>query len=167
MLGWYSIVKRDNYEIEQANKLLETELGFAQKELITYQEALVKHNDGASFNTEKSRISQQLSAKQALLTVVKSQSAVDAIDYYQVMKDLTEHHDHDMWLTNFHFNTQNAQFSGFALQSKAVTQWLTYLQATDSFKGREFKQLEIKAVNDDVVSFNTATQLGEVAGGAQ
>lgn len=158
LLGaWYGnlyIAQQDlNKKIVSVNR----DQGFADKELETYQKAIEKHNDTVSFNQKKLQLEHDVRVKQVLLRTVAYRDQDEAVDYFQVMKDLTEHHDHDLWLTQFQFNENDVKFDGFATQSVSVTRWLTYLQATDSFKGREFNYLSISAVDESVLQFQAAT----------
>ena len=102
-------------------------------------------------------LEKNVDAKQRLWQGVGKLLTASTVDYYLVMKELTEHHDHDIWLSEFTFNENDAIFNGFALDSSAVTRWMTYLQATRSFQGREFSFINVKAENENMLSFQVAT----------
>lgn len=159
MLVWFGSLVLENQNLKKQIDLAQNELDGIQQELQASQKLLLEHTDKSSFLVELRRLERTIEAKKSLIKIVDSQSDEDAVDYYQVMKDLTEHHDHDIWLTRFKFNRNDASFTGYALQSKAVTNWLSYLQATSSFKGREFSVLEINEHNEQVVDFKTATSI--------
>lgn len=163
MLIWFGSLWFKTSELANKQEQLDQEKHFAEQELSNLQKALVKHNDSGSLNQQKEKLERQIQAKKVLLKLVSSRSSEEAVDYYQVMKDLTEHHDHDVWLSHFKFNQNDVLFDGFATQSKSVTQWLTYLQATDSFKGREFTLLDIQAVETEYLQFQTATSIALTA----
>ncbi len=166
MVIWFSTIYFKSDKVIKHNEALKLELDLAQVELTNYQQALIKHNDGATFKKQQTFLERQVRAKSMLLQLVTAQSSKDAIDYSKVMQELTEHHDHDLWLKEFSFNNKSVVFQGYALQSNAVTQWMTYLQQTESFKGREFGILDIKAINEDVVEFKTSTDLNTESEGA-
>lgn len=166
MLVWFGSLFLENRSLNNKIDMAQVELENTQNELQEYQKLLLEHSNKASFISEKNKLERIIEAKKSLIKIVDSQSDQDAVDYYQVMKDLTEHHDHDIWLTHFRFNQNDASFAGYALQSKAVTNWLSYLQATSSFKGREFSVLEINEHNEQVVGFKTATSINAVEVGA-
>lgn len=161
MLVWFGSVVLSNQALEQKNNTLSVQLDGLQTQLSNFSQALVNHNNQAAFKKERDTLSQTILAKKTLVEIVTARTSDEAIDYYQVMKDLTEHHDHDLWLTQFTFNQNDVSFNGYALQSKAVTNWMSYLQATDTFSGREFSLLEIRAFDDQVVEFKTATSIVE------
>jgi MSHA biogenesis protein MshI len=141
--------------------VVQQDINFAQQELTNLQQALIKHNDNASLNSQKEKLSKRVLAKQALLNLVEGQMDDTDINYYLVMKELTEHHDHNIWLTQFNFNQNTVTFDGYALESKSVTQWMSYLQATQSFKGREFQRLNIRELGGEALQFHTSTSLSE------
>jgi len=162
MSFWYA---KEFLAMDKASKraqLISSQVESAKKELENYQQALVKNNDSAEFNQKKLELEQKVKVKGTLLASVANRSTEESINYYEVMKDLTEHHDHDLWLTSFVFNEDNVIFNGYAMQSKAVTQWMTYLQASNSFKGKELSHLNIMAVDNDVLQFQAATKLEKV-----
>lgn len=161
MLVWLGTLLVNNHELENKNSQLTVQLDGLQLQLNNYQEALVNHNNQAAFKRERDTLIQTIDGKKTLLKIVTERTSDEAVDYYQVMKDLTEHHDHDLWLTQFTFNKNQVSFNGYALQSKAVTNWLSYLQATTTFSGREFSLLEIRAHDENVVEFKTATTVSD------
>ena len=146
-------------KIRQKAQLISQQVDTAKKGLENYQNALIKNNDSATFNQKKLELEQKVKVKGTLLTSVANRSTDKTVNYYHVMKDLTEHHDHDVWLTSFIFNEDNVVFNGFATQSKAVTQWMTYLQASDSFRGKELSHLNISAIDNEVLQFEAATKV--------
>lgn len=159
MLAWFGSLLIENNSLQSKNNVITVELDGAQEELTMLQAALVKHTDNSAFKSQKQHLVDFVAAKQAMLNYVNSKTNESSVDYYQVMKDLTEHHDHDLWLTQFTFNQDKVSFQGYAIQSKAVTNWMSFLQATSSFSGREFSLLEIKEYDDQVVQFTTATDI--------
>lgn len=159
MLAWYGSLYFSGSQLADKLEMVTQEADYAQQELVNLQQALVKHNDSATLNNQKDKLERRIQAKKLLLKMIANRSDEGAVDYYQVMKELTEHHDHDVWLEHFRFNQDDVLFNGYATHSKAVTQWLTYLQATDSFKGREFSLLDIHAEQEENLRFQTATSL--------
>jgi Tfp pilus assembly protein PilN len=99
-----------------------------------------------------------LDAKLLLWEGVGKRLQANTVNYYRVMDELTKHHDHDIWLSSFGFSEEKAVFNGYALDSSAVTRWMTYLQSSQSFKGREFSKLYINAHDENVLTFEVATE---------
>jgi len=158
LLGtWFGNLYMEQADIAKKIVSVERDQGFAATELENYQKAIEKHNDTVSFNQKKLKLERDLRVKDVLLKTVAYRDKESSVDYFKVMKDLTEHHDHELWLTEFRFNENEVKFDGFATQSNSVTRWLTYLQATDSFKGREFNYLSISAIDENVLQFQAAT----------
>ena len=48
-------------------------------------------------------------------------------------------------------------FGGYSLESSAVTRWMTQLQSSSVFKGREFSLVNIKAHDRNSLTFVIAT----------
>jgi len=158
LLGaWFGNLYMEQADIAKKIVSVERDQGFATTELENYQKAIEKHNDTVSFNQKKLKLERDIRVKDVLLKTVAYRDKESSVDYFKVMKDLTEHHDHELWLTEFRFNENEVKFDGFATQSNSVTRWLTYLQATDSFKGREFNYLSISAIDENVLQFQAAT----------
>lgn len=157
MLGWGMYLDSQEQAKIQRLSIVEDQVDAAQTNLEQLQEALVKHNDKATFNNQKEMLEKNLEAKEMLWEGVGKQITTSTVDYFLVMKELTEHHDHNLWLSDFRFNEDQAVFSGYALDSSSVTLWMTYLQATQSFQGREFSYINVKAVNANMLSFQVAT----------
>lgn len=163
MVFWFAQISLSNNQLAKQKQALQNELSSEEEQLVNFQAALIKHNDTTRFTNAKNGLERELAAKKALYKLVSAQSSADAIDYSVVMEELTQHHDHNLWLKDFRFNKNNVTFHGYALESKAVTQWMSYLQATNSFTGREFSLLKINAINTEVLEFNAATTVGDNA----
>ena len=159
MGAWYAKQFLAMEKTRQKAQLISQQVSDAKKELEIYQKALLKNNDSATFNEKKLELEQKVKVKRTLLTSVANRSSDKSVNYYHVMRDLTEHHDHDLWLTSFTFSDDNVVFDGFATQSKSVTQWMTYLQNADTFKGKELSHLNITAVDDELIQFQAATKV--------
>lgn len=157
MIGWGLYLGSEEQQKEQRLSIIQDQVESAQDNLEQLQQALVKHNDKATFNNQKELLEKNLEAKKMLWEGVGKQLTTSTVDYFLVMKELTEHHDHSLWLSDFKFNEDQAVFSGYALDSSSVTLWMTYLQATESFRGREFSFINVKAVNPNMLSFQVAT----------
>lgn len=157
LMIWIAII---NMDIEQANKelaVMEAKNNQAQMLLTKLQSDLIKHNDKATFNDQKLILDKKLKAKLMLWEGVGKRLQTTTTDYHLVLKELTEHHEHELWLDTFSFNDKMAIFEGFALDSSAVTRWMTYLKASKSLNGREFRHLKVKSVDDELMAFEIAT----------
>lgn len=160
MSVWLGII---HFNIKQVNDdlaVIEQKTKTAENLLAKLQKDLVKHKDKATFNNQKVMLDEQLKAKTLLWEGVGKRLQNKTVDYYLILKELTEHHDHDLWLTKFAFNEKTAQFHGFALDSSAVTRWMTYLQSSQSFKELEFSHLNLHSdVGDELIQFEVATSV--------
>ena len=157
MAGITFYLQHKQQEQDKRLKVLQSKVNSAQENLKQLQAALVKHNDKATFNNQKELLEKNLQAKKMLWEGVGKQIQTTTVDYFLVMDELTKHHDHNLWLSGFKFNESHALFKGYALDSSAVTNWMTYLQVASSFEGREFSYMNVKAVSNQLVSFQVAT----------
>ncbi|MBU2882709.1 hypothetical protein KO525_07795 [Psychrosphaera sp. B3R10] len=160
MLSWAGSIYLKNLDVITAADKVNMELGYVEQELANYQQALIKHNDSATFTSQKIKFEREYQVKNILLSKIMHKQSGKGVNFYHVMKDLTEHHDHEIWLTDFMFNENDVVFNGFTTHSNAVTRWLTFLQTTESFKDREFSHLRIAAVDEQVLGFEAATSAG-------
>ena len=155
---WLLILTFQNNEQMKLNARAQNQLDAKQGTLTQLQEALVQHNDKATFNERKLRLEKSLEAKKMLWEGVGKSLKEAKINYHTAMDELTKLHEENIWLTHFEFSEASALFSGFSLDSSSVTRWMTQLQASESFQGREFSHLNIKAADDQALSFVIATE---------
>lgn len=161
VLLWQLTLGYSNSEQVKLNARVQNQLDSKQATLTQLQEALVQHNDKATFNERKLRLEKSLEAKKMLWEGVGKSLKEARINYHTAMDELTKLHEDNIWLTNFAFSETSALFSGFSLDSSSVTRWMTQLQASDSFKGREFSHLNMKAADDKALAFVIATERQE------
>ena len=159
MVIWLGIIHFNIMQVNDELAVVEQQSKKAQNLLTKLQKDLIKHNDKATLNNQKMMLDKKLKAKKRLWEGVGKRLENKTVDYYLVLKELTEHHDHDLWLSKFIFNEKSAQFHGFALDSSAVTRWMTYLQSSQSFTGLEFSHLNLASVDDELIQFEVATSI--------
>lgn len=157
MLGQLILTNQLQEQTKKVN-VLQQQLTASQNLLTSKQQELIKHNDKATFASQKQQLEKTLDAKLMLWEGVGKRLQANTVNYYRVMDELTKHHDHDIWLSSFGFSEDKAVFNGYALDSKAVTRWMTYLQSSQSFKGREFSKLHINAHDENILTFEVATE---------
>ncbi len=160
---WMGLILTDLNKAQSSASLINQNAQQAQTLLTRLQQDLIKHNDKATFNDKKNKLDKKLTAKNLLWEGVGKRLQTTTIDYYLVMKELTEHHDHDLWLAHFSFDQSMARFRGFTIDSSAVTRWMTYLQNTQSFKGREFSYLHVESTSEDLMKFDVATSIEAIS----
>ena len=139
-------------------RVTQQQLTTAKAKLDGLQSELVKHNDKATFNQRKQRLEKSLEAKRMLWEGVGKRIEAASVNYYNLMDELTKLHEENIWLSEFKFDQNSALFSGFALDSSAVTRWMTLLQSSEAFRGKEFSHLDMKAFDDHSLAFVIATE---------
>lgn len=158
ILGWNLILENQIKETKGQVSRLQQELSNTKLQLSNLETELVQHNDKATFNERKKRLEQNLEAKKMLWEGVGQKLEAATVNYHTVMDELTKLHNENIWLSAFEFNESTIVFRGYALDSSAVTRWMTQLQASDSFRGREFSHLKMKVHDKDSLSFVIATE---------
>lgn len=155
--GWQGLLAYQNHNQQARLNLVRQDLDAASNRLEILKEDLIKHNDKAMFNQRKQRLEQSLQAKNQLLQIVGQGFTPVALNFHTALAELSRLHDNNIWLTEFEFGINSASFSGFSLDSSSVTRWMTKLQDSESFTGREFSQVNIKAFDRKALAFVVAT----------
>lgn len=158
VVAWNLMLDNQIKDNKDQVRRFQQQLSNAQTQLSTLQTELVQHNDKATFNERKKRLQQNLDAKIMLWEGVGKQLEATTVNYHTVMDQLTKLHNDNIWLSSFEFNESTIVFRGYALDSSSVTRWMTQLQSSDSFKGREFSHLSMKVHDKDSLSFVIATE---------
>lgn len=158
VLGWSMLLDSQIKDNKSHIRTTKQQLSAANTKLSNLQSDLVQHNDKATFNQRKQRLQQNLDAKLMLWEGVGKKLEATTVNYHTVLDQLTKLHNDNIWLSSFEFNENIIIFRGFALESSAVTRWMTQLQSSDSFKGREFSYLKMKVHDEATLAFVVATE---------
>lgn len=157
-IGWKLVLDNDIKQNKRRVQLVQQQVTDAQANLERLQADLVKHNDKATFNQRKQRLQQTLDAKLMLWEGVGKGLEAATVNYHDVLDQLTKFHEENIWLSSFEVNEGAIVFKGYALESSAVTRWMTKLQSSSAFKGREFSHISMKAQDDNSLAFVVATE---------
>lgn len=158
VLIWNFVLEGQVKDTKTQVRQLQQELNATKTKLSSLQTELIQHNDKATFNERKKRLQQNLDAKIMLWEGVGKKLEATTVNYHTVMDQLTRLHNENIWLSSFEVNEDTIVFRGFSLDSSSVTRWMTQLQSSDSFKGREFSHLKMKVHDRDSLSFVIATE---------
>jgi len=158
IMGWKLLLDSQVADDERRVKVVQQQLSSAKSNLAQLQEDLVKHNDKATFNKQKQILQKNLEAKKMLWEGVGKRLEASTVNYFTVMDELTKLHEENIWLSSFDVSEDRAIFRGYALDSSSVTRWMTQLQLSQSFKGREFSHLNIKVHDEQSLTFELATE---------
>ncbi|MCF2947375.1 PilN domain-containing protein [Paraglaciecola aquimarina] len=63
--------------------------------------------------------------------------------FSDLMLDLAEHHQTDIWLTRVYLNEQNVTIEGATTKSSSIPIWVNNLSKSNYFKGQEFSATRI------------------------
>lgn len=154
---WKLILDSNLKQAKREVNAIQAQLSNSQVNLERLQADLVKHNDKATFNQRKQRLEKALTAKRMLWEGVGKDLEATTINYHTALEQLTKFHEQNIWLTSFQISENQMAFGGYSLDSSAVTRWMTQLQSSAVFKGREFSDISIKAYDEDALTFVIAT----------
>ncbi len=121
---------------------------------------LQKKQDINILNQEIATLEAELARKERIAAFAEQFQQAQTVDYFLVMKDLSEHHNPNVWLSEFEFVGQQAKLLGHTLSPEAIPQWLTGLKQAEYFSGKSFSVFEFEK-SQDVVDFTVATKAQE------
>ena len=157
IFAWKLVLDSEIKQSKQRVNAVQSQLNLSQMNLERLQIELVKHNDKATFNQRKQRLEESLNAKRMLWEGVGKGLEATTVNYHSALDQLTKFHEDNIWLTSFQISEGQMAFGGYSLESSAVTRWMTQLQSSSVFKGREFSLVNIKAHDRNSLTFVIAT----------
>ena len=157
IFAWKLVLDSEIKQSKQRVNAVQSQLNLSQMNLERLQIELVKHNDKATFNQRKQRLEESLNAKRMLWEGVGKGLEATTVNYHSALDQLTKFHEDNIWLTSFQVSEGQMAFGGYSLESSAVTRWMTQLQSSSVFKGREFSLVNIKAHDRNSLTFVIAT----------
>ncbi len=110
---------------------------------------------------------QVLQMKQTILTQLDQRETQKANGFSELMSNLANYHQPNLWLTSVTLDERHLSLRGAASQSTAVPMWIEKLSSAPYFMGREFAGAKMLRVDDKQLDFVFSSDLDEVAGGAQ
>ncbi|WP_240920910.1 PilN domain-containing protein [Pseudoalteromonas sp. Z9A5] len=147
---------------EHANNLnlqqSEVQLKKAKAQLQIAKQQLAEKQNKTLLVNELKTLRQEIQHKQQFFNYLEKSSAQSITDYADVMKDLAQYHEPNIWLTEIKFVGQKVILQGQTLQSKFLPIWFNNLKQSPFFADKEFSVLELSTL-DGISEFNVATDL--------
>ncbi|MCY7295279.1 PilN domain-containing protein [Alteromonas sp. a30] len=98
-----------------------------------------------------------------LLTELQGRERLKNQGFSLLMKDLSNTHVRDVWLTRIVVNEDKVKMEGAALDSANVPKWVNKLKESDYFSGRSFAGARLYRNEDDRLNFVISSELSELS----
>lgn len=109
---------------------------------------------------------QVLASKQRIRNELKRREALKYQGFSNLMLDLAQQHDGNVWLTQISLDENKLRLQGHTLDSAAVPKWINSLSDTEFFAGREFAAARVfREAEDQPLAFVLDTEQQLVLGG--
>lgn len=129
-------------------------------EIKTLSAALEKKRDTQSLQQQLEKVNAKIENRKRLLAYLDSgELSFDATKYGEVMDDLANFHNQDLWLTSIDIDTQTIRLTGQTLAPSSIPVWLKKLQQSPFFQGKSFSSVQFDEVDgkDNVKQFLIST----------
>ncbi|MGB2707696.1 PilN domain-containing protein [Pseudoalteromonas nigrifaciens] len=151
----YAYKEHANHILLQQSKV---QLKQAKTQLEVVKQQLADKQNKTLLISELKTLQQEIQHKQQVFSYLAQTSAQSKTDYAEVMRDLAQYHESNIWLTEIQFIGQKVTLHGQTLQSKYLPIWFSNLKQSTFFADKEFSVLEL-ATEDGVSEFNVATDM--------
>jgi Tfp pilus assembly protein PilN len=117
-------------------------------EIKTLSAALEKKRDTQSLQQQLEKVNAKIENRKRLLAYLDSgELSFDATKYGEVMDDLANFHNQNLWLTSIDIDTQTIRLSGQTLAPSSIPVWLKKLQQSPFFQGKSFSSVQFDEVD--------------------
>lgn len=123
-------------------------IGQLNNEIKTLSAALEKKRDTQSLQQQLERVSAKIENRKRLLAYLESgELSFDATKYGEVMDDLANFHNQNLWLTSIDIDTQTIRLTGQTVEPSSIPVWLKNLQNSPFFQGKSFSSVQFDEVD--------------------
>ena len=117
-------------------------------EIKTLNDALEKKRDTKALQQQLEQVNVKIQNRKQLLAYLKSgELSFDATKYGEVMDDLADYHNQNLWLTSINIDTQKIRLSGQTIAPSSIPVWLKNLQQSPFFQGKSFSSVKFDEVD--------------------
>lgn len=123
-------------------------IGQLNNEIKTLSAALEKKRDTQSLQQQLERVNAKIENRKRLLAYLESgELSFDATKYGEVMDDLANFHNQNLWLTSIDIDTQTIRLTGQTVAPSSIPVWLKNLQNSPFFQGKSFSSVQFDEVD--------------------
>ena len=117
-------------------------------EIKTLNDALEKKRDTKTLQQQLEQVNAKIQNRKQLLAYLKSgELSFDATKYGEVMDDLADYHNQNLWLTSINIDTKKIRLSGQTVAPSSIPVWLKNLQQSPFFQGKSFSSVKFGEVD--------------------
>lgn len=150
------VLNSKQYELAQKTASVKV----TESEIKTLNTALETKRDTKNLQKELDRVNSKIDSRKQLLAYLESgELSFDATRYGEVMDDLANYHNPNLWLTDIEINIQRIRLAGQTVTPSVIPQWLKALQQSPFFEGKTFSSVKFDEVdgNENVKEFFIST----------
>lgn len=119
-------------------------------EINVLNDALEKKRDTKMLQQQLEQVNAKIQNRKQLLAYLESgELSFDATKYGEVMDDLADYHNQNLWLTSINIDTQKIRLSGQTVAPSSIPVWLKNLQQSPFFQGKSFSSVKFDEVDGD------------------
>ena len=119
-------------------------------EIKALNNALEKKRDTKTLQQQLEQVNAKIQNRKQLLAYLESgELSFDATKYGEVMDDLADYHNQNLWLTSINIDTQKIRLSGQTIAPSSIPVWLKKLQQSPFFQGKSFSSVKFDEVDGD------------------
>lgn len=123
-------------------------IGQLNNEFKKLSAALEKKRDTQSLQQQLERVNAKIENRKRLLAYLESgELSFDATKYGEVMDDLANFHNQNLWLTSIDIDTQTIRLTGQTVAPSSIPVWLKNLQNSPFFQGKSFSSVQFDEVD--------------------
>ena len=152
LLNWH--LASTQQQLEQSQR----QATMVQQNVDALNQQLRQHRDVSALEKELQHQQSKVDYRLQLVNYLNQGSSGEAINYSEFMTDLARYHHAQLWLTDLRVAAQHLQLQGQTTDPSAIAPWLSGLQQSPHFAGREFSVLEF-AKQAELRNFKVSTQL--------
>lgn len=129
-----------------------------RQEVDALNKQLSQHRDVSGLEKKLQNLQKKVHYRLQLVDYLNQRSGSEALNYSEFMADLARYHNAQLWLTDIRVAAQHLQVQGQTSEPGVIAPWLSGLQQSPFFAGREFSVLEFEK-QDELRNFKVSTEL--------
>lgn len=153
-----------NYQASIANQALEqtkAEQSQRQQKIAKLSEQLAQQQEDSRLIAKREILQSDVSQKQLLLAQLGGREAQKSRGFAEIMLDLAEQHDSDLWLTKINLDNDLIKFEGQTINASSVPKWVGNLSRSSYFQSAEFASAKLFRDDQEAINFILSTRLHE------
>ncbi|NTS75856.1 PilN domain-containing protein [Catenovulum sp. SM1970] len=145
-------------EAKRANDIVLAEFEDTSETTEALKAKAQEHVESPSLLQAVVDLKKEKSVKKRLLQVLDSKEQKDSLGYADLMFDLAEFNNPDIWLTQISYGQKEVSIQGAVKDAASLPVWLGQLKNSSYFQGKELTELRMSNSDDELYNlFELAT----------